>query len=361
MATPVTLASEWKPTSFNVNRSMRSVYQGPLSLGMAARFYTFLPFAQSSDAALMQAGTKAIALCAPTNSVANLASSLIELRREGLPKLLGTTFWQSRLKRLRSIEQVVERDVTNVIKHTGDEYLGLEFGWKPLVSDVKDVAKSLVQFDERMEQYERDAGRVVRRRFVFPPSTKEEVEVVQSGISPGTNPSGSIWYDTSKWNQGSVIRTRVTTVNQWFSGAFTYHLPRDYQARSGVAALADQARHVLGLDLTPEVLWNVMPWSWAVDWFTSTGDVIHNLTDWSTDGLVLKYGYIMEHSVVRDTLTFVGETGLLARYPQRPDTLVLVSEAKVRRPATPFGFGLNLSAFTGRQKAILAALGMSRL
>jgi len=143
--------------------------------------------------------------------------------------------------------------------------------------------------------------------------------------------------------------------------AFTYHLPRDYQARSGVAALADQARHVLGLDLTPEVLWNVMPWSWAVDWFSSTGDVIHNLTDWSTDGLVLKYGYIMEHSIVRDTLTFVGETGLLARYPQRPDTLVLVSEAKVRRPATPFGFGLNLSAFTGRQKAILAALGMSRL
>jgi len=183
---------------------------------MAARFYAFPPFAQSSDAALMQAGTKAIALCAPTNSVANLASSLIELRREGLPKLLGTTFWQSRLKRLRSIEQVVERDVTTVIKHSGDEYLGLEFGWKPLVADVKDVAKSLVQFDERMQQYERDAGRVVRRRFVFPPSIKEEVEVIQSGISPGTNPSGSIWYDTSKWNQGSVVRTRVTTVNQWF-------------------------------------------------------------------------------------------------------------------------------------------------
>jgi hypothetical protein len=350
MAPPVELKQDWVPTTFNPSRNTRFIYQGPLGFGIAPRFYAFPPSAESSESALSALGTTAIARCSPTNSVADLASSLIELRREGLPKLLGSVFWKKRTL-----------DIRASAKEAGGEYLNLEFGWKPLVSDVKDAAQALAEFDQRMKQYELDAGNVVRRRYQFPPLESKKVEVLQSGISPNMSPDVPGWWDPATQGRGSCVRTRVTTVRQWFSGAFTYHLPSDYQSREGVARLADQGRHILGLDLTPEVLWNVAPWSWAADWFSNTGDVIHNLTDWSSDGLVLKYGYIMEHSVVRDTLTFVGETGFKAihRSP-RPPELVLVTEVKLRRRATPFGFGLNLSSLTGRQKSILAALGMSR-
>jgi len=310
----------------------------------------FPPSGRSSETDLQVWGTKAIAQCSPTNSVADLASALIELRREGIPKLVGSTLWKSRTKDLR-----------NVVKASGSEYLGLEFGWKPLISDVKDVAKSFIEFDEKIKQYERDAGRVVRRRYSFAPQLKRVVTTIHSNSSVNTNPSNVRWIDSATAGKGTVFRIRVTTVNRWFSGAFTYHLPRDYKARVGVLGLADQARQVLGLDLTPEVLWNVAPWSWAIDWFSSTGDVIHNITDWSSDGLVMKYGYVMEHSIVRDTYTYVGPTGLTAPDYIRPPNYILVTETKIRRKATPFGFGLNLSALTGRQKAILAALGMSRL
>jgi len=123
---------------------------------------------------------------------------------------------------------------------------------------------------------------------------------------------------------------------------------------------ATRAIDVLGLDLDLEVLWNAAPWSWAVDWFSNTGDLIHNMNRWSTDGLVLKYGYIMEHSVVRDKYTFVGPTGMkpVSTYPP---SVTLVTETKIRRRATPFGFGLTLSGFTNQQKAIVAALGISRV
>jgi len=349
-ATSVVLQSPWVPSVYQPWRLTRSTYRGPLSLGMAPGQYAFPPFAVSSDNALAQWGTKAIAQCAPTNSTADLASALIELRKDGIPKLMGSLFWKKRIDGLRGLSQ-----------STGDEYLNLQFGWKPLLADVKDVATGLLKFEEKIRQYEKDAGRIVRRRYSFPPSISKVSTTIQTNATADMNPSGTIWYDTSKWNTGTIVRTRLTTVNRWFSGAFTYYLPRDYQSRVGTMGLAEQARQVLGLDLTPEVLWNVAPWSWAADWFSSTGDVIHNITNWSSDGLVLRYGYIMEHSIVSDTYTYVGETGLKARYPQRPDQLVLVSEAKIRRRATPFGFGLDLSALTSRQKAILAALGISRL
>jgi hypothetical protein len=120
------------------------------------------------------------------------------------------------------------------------------------------------------------------------------------------------------------------------------------------AALADK---LFGISLTPEVLWNLAPWSWAVDWFSNTGDVISNLSDWASDGLVLQYGYMMEHTVSSYTYS-MSPTGIYRGVPAPP--VSFVTETKIRRRASPFGFGINLSALSARQNAILVALGLSR-
>jgi len=151
--------------------------------------------------------------------------------------------------------------------------------------------------------------------------------------------------------RGNVIRRSAAG-----SGAFTYHLPDD--TGSGLLGHAESAIKLLGLDLDPEVLWNLAPWSWATDWYANTGDVIHNISSWSADGLVMKYGYIMEHSVVRDTYRFMGPTSF--KSPVYPQPVTLVTEVKLRRRASPFGFGVSGGALSTRQKAIVAALGISR-
>jgi len=120
------------------------------------------------------------------------------------------------------------------------------------------------------------------------------------------------------------------------------------------------ARKLLGLNLDADVLWNMTPWTWAVDWFADVGSLVRNSTLFSEDGLVMKYGYIMEHSIVHDTYTFEGPTGIAGGYPGRPSDLSLISEAKVRRTATPFGFGLT-GGLTNRQASIVAALSASRV
>jgi hypothetical protein len=67
---------------------------------------------------------------------------------------------------------------------------------------------------------------------------------------------------------------------------------------------------------------------------------------------------MMEHTKVSDRYTFSGDTRLIAR-DIRPGYFTLVSETKVRRKATPFGFGLTWNGFNAVQLAIAAALGIS--
>jgi hypothetical protein len=152
-------------------------------------------------------------------------------------------------------------------------------------------------------------------------------------------------------------------VDRWFSGAFVYHLPQSFFADlySPFASDFQRVSHLFGLELTPDVLWELTPWSWAVDWFSNVGDVIHNVSAWANDGLVMKYGYIMEYSFVQDTYTFVGPTNVVGGFAGRPPNLTLVVETKVRKKANPFGFGLTMSGLSTVQKSILAAVGLSRL
>jgi len=78
------------------------------------------------------------------------------------------------------------------------------------------------------------------------------------------------------------------------------------------------------------------------------------------DGLVLRYGYIMEHKVTRRTYYHRGPTNLWWGESAFPAVLTFVTETKVRRRATPFGFGVAEDSLSPRQNAIVAALGLSR-
>jgi len=159
--------------------------------------------------------------------------------------------------------------------------------------------------------------------------------------------------------RGEIYRIDRTWRQVWFSGAFTYHLPTDFFSRNAMVSAGAKARTLLGLDLTPEVLWNSAPWSWAIDWFSNAGDVISNFSDWANDGLVLRYGYVMEHSFV--TSTYVHNTPhRLKNRSVVVSPVVACVETKRRQKATPYGFAISWDSFTPRQLAITAALGITR-
>lgn len=325
-------------------RNVTGDYSGPvLPIDPALAAVAFPPSYESSDSLLVSLGTEAIAKVKPTKSPADVSTALGELVREGLPSLVGASLWEQKTRKAR--------------QQAAHEYLNLEFGWGPLIRDVGDFLSAVKDFRDVLEQYERDAGRIVRRRFEFP--TEEEVtETVAVSDVRAFMPI--VWggFATPGSPSGKVVRVATKSRKRWFSGAFTYYLDEEFYSTSKIREYARKAEIAFGTDITPEVLWNLAPWSWAADWIGNTGAVISNLTDLSKDGLVLRYGYMMEHSVSSYAYHLAGPTGYHG--VPTPPPLVLTVEVKKRVKATPFGFGLTWEGFSPRQLAILAALGINK-
>jgi hypothetical protein len=293
------------------------------------------PSIESDDYQMNMMGAEAVAKAAPGTSPMNLAVSLAELKKDGLPSMIGSTF----------------KDRTGKAKAAGSEYLNVQFGWAPLVRDVKSLAKTVSSAGNILSQLERDAGKVVRRRVVL----KDESEVVSSDIIGlgGVNCAGQYNSALLRYSAGTgqLRRTVTKTRRVWFSGAFTYYLPPSYYSRNKIMRASARANELLGLDLTPQVLWNITPWSWAVDWFSNADEVISNTTRFLSEGLVMHHGYLMEHTIHEYSYSL--DEGTVP-------PVVLITETKGRVKANPFGFGVEFPSLNGFQLSILAALGLSR-
>jgi hypothetical protein len=117
-----------------------------------------------------------------------------------------------------------------------------------------------------------------------------------------------------------------------------------------------QASKILGVRLTPDTVWNLNPWTWAADWFANTGDLMTNVSNLGTDGLVLQYGYQMaeETLLTSKAAAFEGSDGI---YSTSRD----ITHKRCKRiAAKPYGFDAELNTLTSRQLAIIAALGLSQ-
>jgi len=290
-------------------------------------------------------GTHAIAAVKPTNNVADLAVDLAEARRDGLPALYGAHLWKGR---------------THLARSAGGEYLNSEFGWKPLVSDIRDAGYAAANAHKILASYERNSHKLVRRRFDFPVEKTIDPPQLVFHQFLGYIPGPSInWLTEAGVPRGDLYSQRRFYRKAWFSGAFTYHLPIGYSSRNGLISAAAKAGPLLGIELTPEVVWSATPWTWALDWMSNIGDIVSIMSDMSNDGLVIQYGYMMEHTVTSWTYT-LSPTGYRDGSRDACIPLTYFVETKRRKRATPFGFEIGWEGLTLRQLAISAALGLTR-
>jgi hypothetical protein len=286
---------------------------------------------------------RAIQNSIPTNPVANLSQGIAEIIREGIPSMIGST--------LLSGKEALHRAI-------GGEHLNIQFGWKPIISDLKAIAQVVVQHEKLLRQLERDSGRNVRRGHEFAPlvDVTHQSATTSSVLKLGLGP---IW-NSALANAGTTlyqIDRRETRI--WFRGAYTYYLePRSEAARQKADRTMQQAQYLLGLELTPEVIWELAPWSWLSDWYANIGTNMSIASRFTADGLVLRYGYLMTETTHERSRFAEGVRDVLGN--PLPCRVTVKTTTKSRRKATPYGFALNPTSFTGRQWAILGALGMAR-
>lgn len=287
-----------------------------------------------STASLNGYGATGWARARPGRATADAAVFAAELRK--LPTLPGRQL--QRLKNFRSL---------------GSEYLNVKFGWEPFVRDLQKMYETYRNIDRRLAQLVRDNGRGIRRSARVNDTESTSTVEHENGyfvypVYPWIGASGH----SMKRTVTESVRTRT-----WFVGRFRYHIPDIGTSQWNRRA----TRALYGANITPEVLWNVLPWSWLVDYFGNVGDIISNFSPTAVDRLTADYAYVMRTEERSLSWTV---TGWVNNQDGQPCHLSLRGEnatiAKARAVATPFGFGLNWDGLSAGQVGILTALGISR-
>lgn len=300
----------------------------------------------SNQNVLNAAGATGIARTLPTRALSGGGQFLGELRE--LPSIPVIRDWRRTANGFRQIQRR-----RNLPRDVASEVLNLEFGWVPFIRDLRDFATQYRNLTQTTNQFLRNANRPIRRRVDL--GTETSTVVADLGFGYGAPILATYVYRSP----GRVTRTTVTSTHRWFSGCFVYHVPLGDSPLERLQRAEQFAHRIFGLRVDAELVWQLAPWSWAVGWVSNANDVARNVAAFANDGLVLKYGYLMEETSVTETYTLAG---IEFEYPRgkRDFSQSFSTTTRTRIRATPYGFGLNPVTFTPRQWAIIGALGISR-
>lgn len=301
-------------------------------------------------------GTKLWAHAVPVASEVSLASFLGELR-EGLPHLPGLSSYMNTQVRGS------KRHAKPAEKMPANEYLNWKFGVRPLQSDLQKLAKGILDFQKRVEQFRRDSGRNVRRRRSLGENRREVELGTISALSRvyiaalhGNDVFNSFYY----LSPGNLTSVDVIDTNVWFSGAYTYYLSEAHDFLGKLERYGQLANHALGTEFDLDTAWELTPWSWLVDWFSDAGEFVHNLTALANDNVVARYAYVMHHTKVTRNHTVTGMRLRAGVSGPTSCSAFETKESKIRTRATPYGFGVDMGSLSLSQVAILGALGITK-
>lgn len=266
------------------------------------------------------------------------------------PVVSGSVF----LAELRDTPGLVVRQL-NRYRDYGNAYLAFQFGWKPFLNDLRDWCGSISKTDRYINQLRRNNGRRIRRGGNLWGS--EDSQISRRSVSSVFPKQYINGYDVVEDSSYEVCS---------FAGSFRYYIPSLNSKKWG------RARALLkmwDLEMGPEQVYQLIPWSWLVDWFSNVGDVVSNFASSLEDNLTAQYAYVMLHRMTKRRVTGHFETsyanGIAALSSPLITPMVCTAESvvdsKSRVAANPYGFNVGFGGLSAYQTSILSALGISRL
>jgi hypothetical protein len=252
----------------------------------------------------------------------------------------------------------------NSFRSLGNNYLALEFGWKPFLSDIRRWFASISKIDAQIAYLRNNNGKRIRRGGTLL-ETKNQIAGPTTTYSAMHKYSVTPWFDfCMSTNNMSKTTETVEDIKCWFKGSFRYYIPGLESQKWGKYRAI---RQLWDLELGPEQVYNLIPFSWLVDWFSNLGDVVSNLASSMEDNLVADYAYVMYSKTkqIRTTYSWSAwqqtESGGPIKWAPHTAGNIIETSAKSRVAASPFGFNWEFPDFTAWQLSILSALGISRL
>lgn len=240
--------------NYRVFSNVHTYYPGdPVAAGL---LYPSLGAGQSESAS----ATEAIASTNPSRAHVSLPVFGVEMRE--LPHLVKQTgSFLNKWHRAARSNKLGDLKKSLSPKELANANLALQFGWKPLISDLKKLLDFQGAFDKRMDELNRlSQGQGLKRSH-----------------SEGTKTSS--YYDDSIALQTylELIRAhenRESSVRRWSSVRWKPSNAILGKSNQDLRRIA--TRHFYGLDKSQLIqnVWNLIPWSWLVDWFAGVDDLL---------------------------------------------------------------------------------------
>lgn len=198
------------------------------------------------------AATMAMARLNPSRPSVDIVQFLAELR--DAPRMI---FQIGDLLRRMTQASRAGRSFRPTAKDYASGYLGWTFGWDPLISDLRKLFNWSEHVNKRMSDLQRlKSGRLVKETTTFHVKYKE---------SWGGHYGGPLYQAQTIFALESEIEVR-----QWVS---VRYVPTNATLRLLDGDMYALARSlVYGHQPDWSTVWELMPWSWLIDWFTTAGD-----------------------------------------------------------------------------------------
>lgn len=247
---------------------------------------------------------------------------------------------------LREIPHLFKGYGDNWLKNVANGNLSYQFGIKPLISDLKSLLNFADEFAKREREVEALAsGGLRRKQSLWKGSNQDFIASRQTN----SGAPGSAFH--------SIQRTTVEETWGFVRWIPTAAMPKTSEERKRLAR-----RAVLGLEIDFSTFWNIMPWSWLIDWTSSVGNYLaasRNIIPCSPTDIS-----IMSHRTTESYLKKLGTSNL----PNIGSPIIEIQklgdykvkkESKTRSPATPT-LAAHLPCLSARQLSILGSIGVKK-
>jgi hypothetical protein len=272
-----------------------------------------------------------------------------QARRSGIPLRA-----RDRHRRLRGLPLEEARAAA-------DDYLAYIFGVRPTINSLDQLAASINRSRQSAETVVRNS-----RDGNFDPKKMRRKRSLPSKVSTATEsrichlPSDHRGLGLEVWGLGTY--SHESTQDVWFSASFRMDTSDTETWLDKCSEFFHSVDRVTGLGLDIRTAWDLIPFSFMVDWFTNTGDLLEERQVRADYNIVCEYGYIMCHT--RD-LRILSAAGVFnAPQVNRGGSAATVHyerlvETKQRNQCKSFGFLTDFSSLNPFQWSALTALGLS--
>lgn len=278
--------------------------------------------------------TTLVARTNPSKPEINLPVFVYELR--DIPKMIRHVG-----NRIKKVQKLMSEGYT--LRLAAEDSLALQFGWAPLIGDLFKIVDVMFSVDQKVAELNRlYSERGLKRRMVlYRGAASNPSRDYYVGPLYGNQTSVRVHYETRLVKWGTVHYRPITVPN---------YRGHDEQIRAARQICA-------GLALRPASLWEAMPWSWMIDWFSNVGDYLSahdNSVPLSIEDLnIMEHWSIVPTSFEWTSNPWKANFRLNKGYP--------MLDFKMRTPTTlPVLPTLHLPFLSGKQLSVLSALAIQR-